>query len=201
MGGTWTEDVFPETELISGNLRLRAFDAGDVEDVRRACADEEIQRWLPLPRPYDTEVARSWCTEFSHHLRTSGDGIHWAVTDRESGRLLGTTGLNRTDWRGLVSEVGYWVAPWARRRGVAVGAARTVAGWLLGECGFERLELRAATGNLASQAVAERAGFVREGVLRNAGRVHEGRVDLVGYSLVPGDGVALPAVEARLIAV
>lgn len=201
MGGPWTEDVFPETELVSGALRLRAFDAGDVEGVRRACGDEEILRWLPLPRPYDAEAARSWCTEFSHHLRTSGDGIHWAITDRASGRLLGSAGLNRTDWRGRVSEVGYWVAPWARRRGIAVAATRAVAGWLLGTCGFERLELRAATGNLASQAVAERVGFVREGVLRNAGQVHEGRVDLVSYSLVPADSVALPEVDARLITV
>ncbi|MGW3488505.1 GNAT family N-acetyltransferase [Streptomyces sp. NPDC001054] len=197
--GTWTEDVFAETELVSGNLRLRAFDAGDVEDVRLGCSDEETQRWLPLPRPYDAEVARSWCTDLSHHLRTSGEGIQWAITDRETGRLLGATGLNRTDWRGLVSEVGYWVGPWARRRGVAVGATRAVAGWLLGERGFERLELRAATGNHASQAVAERAGFVREGVLRNAGHVHEGRVDTVLYSLIPSDGVVLPKVEARTI--
>ncbi|MGE9694535.1 GNAT family N-acetyltransferase [Streptomyces sp. NRRL F-5630] len=200
MGGTWTDNVFPETELVSGNLRLRAFGAGDVEDVRLACSDEEILRWLPLPRPYGLEAARSWCTDFSHHLRTSGEGIHWAVTSRESGRFLGAIGLNSTRWTGLVSEVGYWVAPWTRRQGVAVAATRTVAGWLLGECGFERLELRAATGNLASQAVAERAGFVREGVLRNAGHVYEGRVDLVGYSLIPADRVALPKVEARTVA-
>ena len=52
---------------------------------------------------------------------------------------------------------------------------------------FERVELRAATGNLASQRVAEKAGFVREGVARNAGHVHAGRVDLVVYSLTRAD--------------
>ena len=57
----------------------------------------------------------------------------------------------------------------------------------LREHGFERMELRAATGNLASQRVAEKAGFVREGVARNAGRVHAGRVDLVVYSLTRAD--------------
>ena len=58
---------------------------------------------------------------------------------------------------------------------------------MLRDQGFERLELRAATGNLASQRVAEKAGFTREGVLRNAGYVHDGRVDMVVYALVRGD--------------
>ncbi len=53
--------------------------------------------------------------------------------------------------------------------------------------GFERVELRAATGNLAAQRVAEKAGFQREGLARNAGFVPAGRVDLVVYSLVPAD--------------
>jgi RimJ/RimL family protein N-acetyltransferase len=59
--------------------------------------------------------------------------------------------------------------------------------WVLRDQGFERVELRAATGNLASQRVAEKAGFTREGVLRNAGSVNAGRVDMVVYSLVRGD--------------
>ena len=58
---------------------------------------------------------------------------------------------------------------------------------MLRDQGVERLELRAATGNLASQRVAEKAGFTREGVLRNAGYVNDGRVDMVVYSLVRGD--------------
>ena len=61
------------------------------------------------------------------------------------------------------------------------------ASWALREQGFERVELRAATGNLASQRVAEKAGFVREGVARNAGHVTHGRVDLVVYSLTRAD--------------
>ena len=59
--------------------------------------------------------------------------------------------------------------------------------WVLRDQGFERVELWAATGNLASQRVAEKAAFTREGVLRNAGYVNAGRVDMVVFSLVRGD--------------
>jgi RimJ/RimL family protein N-acetyltransferase len=86
------------------------------------------------------------------------------------------------------------MAPWGRGCGVATTATRVISSWTLREQGFERVEVRAATGNLASQRVAEKAGFVREGVARNAGHVHDGRVDLVVYSLTRAD---LGLVDAR----
>ncbi|MFD7493570.1 GNAT family N-acetyltransferase [Streptomyces sp. NPDC059832] len=113
--------------------------------------------------------------------------MQFAVTDARTKRLMGQVGLKKTDWRTLVSEVGYWVSPWARGHGVATEATRAVARWLLADQQFQRLELRAATENTASQKVALKAGFHREGTLRNAGFVHGGRVDLVLFSMLPGD--------------
>ena len=81
-------------------------------------------------------------------------------------------------WHVLTSEIGYWMAPWARGQGLATEAARAVAEWLLVTQGFQRLELRAAPGNVASVKVALNAGFHREGVLRDAGITHSGPVDL-----------------------
>ncbi|WP_026125590.1 GNAT family N-acetyltransferase, partial [Nocardiopsis gilva] len=53
--------------------------------------------------------------------------------------------------------------------------------------GFERIVLRAATANTGSRRVAEKAGFVFEGIERNAMRLHEGRCDMALYSLIPTD--------------
>ncbi len=155
--------------------------------MARACRDELTQRWLPLPNPYTDADALAWCTEISPRFRTSGDGIEWAAVRRSDDRLIGSFGLKRTDWRGRSSEIGYWVAPWARGEGVAVEAVQAIARWLLLEQGFERMVLRAATGNTASLRVAEKAGFTREGVARNAGFTNSGRVDLVVFSLVRTD--------------
>jgi len=140
-----------------------------------------------MPRPYTETDGRRWCLETAPRLLAEGDGVHWAVVERSVGRLIGGFGLKRTDWPALVTEVGYWVAPWGRDRGLATEAVREIARWVLADQGFERLELRAATGNVASQRVAEKAGFTREGVLRNAGHVHGGRVDLVMFARVRGD--------------
>ncbi|MGI5254893.1 GNAT family N-acetyltransferase [Actinacidiphila glaucinigra] len=185
--------MFPDTVLHTERFVLRPFTPDDAQDTWASCVDPLTQRWLPLPRPYTPEEAMAWCTTGSHALRASGDGIHFAVAERDGGRLVGTVGLKRTDWRVRTSEVGYWVSPWARGRGTAAEATRALAAWLLTEQGFHRLELRAATGNTASQRVAAKAGLRREGVLRDAGFVHTGRVDLVVFSLVRGDLAAAPA--------
>lgn len=179
--------TFPEVTLETPRLLLRPYRAEDAPEVAVACRDELTQRWLPLPNPYADADALAWCTEIAPRFRTSGDGIEWAAVRRSDDRLIGSFGLKRTDWRGRSSEIGYWVAPWARGEGVAVEAVQAIARWLLLEQGFERMVLRAATGNTASLRVAEKAGFTREGVARNAGFTNSGRVDLVVFSLIRTD--------------
>jgi RimJ/RimL family protein N-acetyltransferase len=179
--------TFPETRLPVGDLVLRPFSASDIDDNQLAGSDALIQQWLPLPHPYTRQDSADWCTEISHSLRESGDGIHFAIADSSTSRMLGTVGLKKTDWNTLVSEVGYSVAPWARGRGVAARATRAIGHWLLTDCGFQRMELKAATDNFASQKTALKAGLQREGVMRNAGYIHAGRVDLVLFSLTPAD--------------
>jgi ribosomal-protein-serine acetyltransferase len=180
-----TTPTFPEMTLRAGNLTLRPLTQADADDVVRACQDAETMRWLPLPRPYTRANAEWFIGSFGPGLRESGAGIVFAV--ESAGRLAGVIDLKHVNWVAKVAEVGYWVAPWARGRGVASGATRALAEWAIGGHGFERVELFAATGNAASQRAAEKAGFVREGVARNAGYVHDGRVDMVVFSLVPDD--------------
>ena len=179
--------TFPEVSIETARLLLRPYRGEDAADVALACRDELTQRWLPLPNPYTEADALAWCTEMAPGFRTSGEGIEWAAVRRSDRRLIGSFGLKRTDWRGRTSEIGYWIAPWARSEGLAVEAVTAIARWLLLEQGFERLTLRAAPGNVASQRVAEKAGFVREGVARAAGFTNDGRVDLVVFSLVRAD--------------
>jgi RimJ/RimL family protein N-acetyltransferase len=170
------------TRLESERLILRPFVAGDAEDVFDAVdGDFEINRWMPWARGYTRQHAVEWCGRFAH--ADPAGGAQFALEPRRRGRLAGSIGIHRADWERGTAEVGYWIAPWARRLGYATEATRTVSAYLRGR-GFHRIVLLAAVGNLASQAVALKAGFAEEGVLRQALPVPGGYADAVLFSLV-----------------
>lgn len=176
---------FESVTVTGDGFVLRPLSSADVPAIARACADEQILRWLPLPRPYTTQDA----ARFVEHVAPLGPahdtGLTLAVDEGDG--LVGCLDLKHTDWAARTTETGYWMAPGARGRGLATRATRRLAEWALREKHLERVELRTAPGNVASAAVARRAGFVAEGTARNAGNVYGARVDLDVFSLVPAD--------------
>lgn len=176
---------FEATTIRGAGFALRPLEAGDVPTITEACADELTLRWLPLPRPYTAQDATAFVERIAPASLADNSGVVFAIDEGDG--IVGCIDLKRTDWAARTTETGYWVAPWARGRGVATRATRRLAEWALREKGFERVELRAAPGNAASAAVARKAGFVAEGTARNAGHVHGGRCDLDVFSLVPAD--------------
>jgi len=169
-------------ELRDDSLLLRRWSADDAPAVYAACQDPEIQRWIPIPRPYTHEDARAFVTG------AIGPGAHQlAIVD--AGHVVGSIGLHLADDE--TAHVGYWCAAEARGRGVTTRALRRVCRYALDELGLARVGLTADVENLASQRVAEKAGFRREGVLRSHRRHPDGhRRDSVLFSLLPGE---LPA--------
>ena len=90
----------------------------------------------------------------------------------------------RLAWQHARGEVGYWLARDARGQGHVTRAVRLICRWGFDTLGLERIDLLAATGNPASQQVAERAGFTREAVLRSYMRGKGERQDMVAFGLL-----------------
>jgi RimJ/RimL family protein N-acetyltransferase len=109
----------------------------------------------------------------------------FAIVDRVDDRLLGQIGAAVNEQH-RSAEAFYWVAPGARQRGVASRALALLADWIFAN-EVERLSLLVHPENEASSRVAERCGFVREGVLRAFEPFKGGRPDLVSWSLLLGD--------------
>jgi RimJ/RimL family protein N-acetyltransferase len=181
--------VLPREPLQDGDLRLREWTDADIPAVAAACREPEIARWLDqVPQPYTERDAREYIASTRRGWR-DGTISTFAIADRTTDEPLGSISIHWLDPEQAIGEVGYWVTHEARGRGVATAAVLLIARWALDTCGLERLQLRADVLNAASQRVAEKAGFRREGVLRSArfsprqGR----RVDFAIYSLLPGE--------------
>jgi RimJ/RimL family protein N-acetyltransferase len=156
----------PEVPLSDGVVALRRWREADVPQLVEACADPEIPRWTAVPDPYTEDDARSWVRNGPMPVEPPGDRVSFAVVDaRDDARLFSSMGLMRI-FRGRTGEIGYWTAPWARGRGVTTRAVRLLARWGFAEFELNRIELVIDADNDASNRVAERAGFTREGLLR-----------------------------------
>ncbi len=175
----------PTAVVRTERLVLRPYRPEDADAVHRACQDADIQRWLTaVAVPYTGEDARAWVEELAPAERATGEGLPTVV--EADGELVGAAGVHFRPSR-LGPEIGYWIAPWARGRGYAAEAAHALAAWALG-LGAPRVHLYADVGNTASQAVAERAGFTREGVVRSCLDYRDGsRGDAVLFGRLPED--------------
>jgi len=165
----------------------------DAPAVASACRDPEIHRWTFIPQPYRLEDAQGWIA-VQEAARESGESLALLAADARDDALLGAVGLTVRSREHDRLEIGYWTAAEARGRGVATTGVRLLSRWALGALGARRMELLPFVGNAASCRVAERAGYLREGVMR-AYFVHGGRpVDAVMYALVAdGDRPSDPA--------
>ncbi|MEU6020507.1 GNAT family N-acetyltransferase [Micromonospora sp. NPDC047134] len=166
---------------------LRPYRLDDLADVVAGCADPVTQRFLDgLPRPYTEADARRWITEGAPALAASG-GAAYAVADPATDRLLGSVGLSNPLPQRRQAEIGYWVRPGARGRGVATAATRALAEHAFAD-GIDRLELLTRLENVASQRVAVAAGFRPEGVRRRGGLAPGGsRPDLAVWARLADD--------------
>jgi RimJ/RimL family protein N-acetyltransferase len=110
--------------------------------------------------------------------RREGNGLHFVAVDAAGDGVLGSVGINAITWQHRVGQIGYWVAPEARGRGVAMRSVRLLAHWALGDLGLARVEIRVDVENEPSQLVA---------VLRSRAESKGRCWDEVVFSLLPED--------------
>jgi RimJ/RimL family protein N-acetyltransferase len=164
--------------LTDGVVTLRMVRPTDADAVYRACQDPLIARFVPIPQPYTREIAKEFA-ESGPEEWARGEHV-FAIVDAATDELLGA--IARHPPRGHHVQFGYWVAPWARGRGVATRALRLIVDWTLETTDLVRLELYTDIDNDASGRVALRAGFEREGVRRAWERDRDGHLrDAVFY--------------------
>ena len=147
-------------------IRLEPLGVEHVAAVEAMLDDPDNLRFTRVPEPVPPGFAQAWLEIYEEERRT-GTREAFAIVGGDS-EFLGLALAPKIDRETRTAELGYVVAPEARGRGVATGALRRLTAWAFDELQMFRLELLISVDNVASKTVAERCGYVREGVLRSA---------------------------------
>jgi RimJ/RimL family protein N-acetyltransferase/nitrite reductase/ring-hydroxylating ferredoxin subunit len=177
----------PNPPLTDGVVALRPFRADDAPAITAACQDPDTQRWIPLiPVPYTEADARRYVL-MTLQAWHDGGSAEFAIVEPGSDRLIGSIGVHLGP-NPRRHAIGYWVAPEARGHGYATRAVRLATRWGFEQLHIERLALWTLPGNVASQVVAERAGFRFEALARNWEEDRDDRpIDAIMYAMTPED--------------
>jgi RimJ/RimL family protein N-acetyltransferase len=173
----------PPDSITDGVVVLRELREDDRAVVVSTMRDPIVARWLNMPSaPSDQDFDS--LMRVARNGRVSGDRFDFAVTEAGKDVSLGAVIASRRHRDNY--EVAYLAGEEGRGRGVMTRAVRLLCDWLLEE-GVGRIELRTHPGNEASQKLAERAGFTREGMERKSIWLHDERHDAIVWSLLPTD--------------
>lgn len=188
--------TLPGDPLLEAETALRPWRDSDQAALVAACQDPEIVRWTRVPENYGPRDAKAYLLQ-RYDMLFAGVAAPFAIVRAPDEEVVGSISLLRLAWEHRRAEVGYWLAREARGHGHATRAVRLICAWGFAALGLERIELLAATGNAASQAVAQRSGFTREAVLRSYARGSFQRLDMVCFGRLASDAAVAPAPTFR----
>jgi ribosomal-protein-alanine N-acetyltransferase len=166
-------------------IRLVPLAPAHEPEVALLAEDEGVRLYTRAPTEPRAGFAAEWLARYEEGWR-DGTRAAFAIETHE-GEFLGLGLFVHIEKEGRQAEIGYVVGPAARGRGVGTRTLRLLTDWGFAELGLERLELWIDVTNAGSERVAERAGYVREGVLRSYWFKEDIRRDFGIWSRLRGD--------------
>jgi len=176
-------------------LKLRVTDAVELRQITEDDAEpltlliernrSHLRQWLPW-------LDSSTCIEdtarfIGRSIEQAGDENGYTFGIVCEGVLAGVIGQHYLDSPNRRTEFGYWLDAGHQGRGIVTRAAARLTDYAFTDQDCNRVILHCAVGNTRSRAVAERLGFVQEGILREAEWLYDHYVDLVVYSMLKCD--------------
>jgi ribosomal-protein-serine acetyltransferase len=168
---------------VNEEIQLRLFEERHVEDYFALISRNKayLHEWIAV-EAYEgpVETLKTYVKQRLLHF-VEGSGYHLGIWYRDA--LVGILDY-RLNWRGRSVELGYWLDATMQGKGVVTQACRTIVQHAFEEHQVHKVVISCAIDNPRSRAVAERMGFVQEGILRQADRLHNRYVDMVCYGLL-----------------
>ena len=173
------------SELVTERLLLRVARLGDgptiIDAVRNSLP--ELKPWLPWASDqYSVLDAEDWCRRSAARFLT-GEEAPYLMFHRETGKHMGNVGCFAKDWRVPKFEIGYWLATADVGHGYMTEAVISVTNMAFESFTARRIVIHADAENHRSRRVAERAGYLLEGIAKNECRTNDQLRDTCIYAL------------------
>lgn len=166
---------------------LRQVETGDAASLYRHFATLQGDRFWDL-RHRSEEDARQHI-DLIHNWYREQRLLWWAITMKNESDVIGSCSLY--DFEGESrAEIGYWVSTLKQGNGVATEAVRRVLHFGFGDMGLHRIQASCHPENHPALSVVEKAGFQREGLLRQYEPGSRGWRDCVMFSVIKSDRVS-----------
>ncbi len=153
--------------LFTERLILRKICVADADDMFAYSSSEELTRYLL----WDAHPDALYTEHYIRYLQERyavGDFYDFAVTLKETGRMIGTVGFTSFDLPNRSAEIGYVISPEYQNKGYATESVMKILSFGFEACELERISAVCMKGNLASLRIMEKCGLKREGLLRSA---------------------------------
>ena len=173
--------------FLNDDAYLRLLEESDADEMYALMDSNRahLREWLPF---VDFNQSAKDSLAFIRSTRqqlADNQGIQCGIFYQD--RLVGVIGLHAINWMNKTTSIGYWLSADAQGKGLMTGAVKALVDYAFHTLKLHLVEIRAAVDNTRSQAVPQRLGFAKEGVLRQREWLYDHYVDHVVYSMTKAE--------------
>lgn len=170
--------------IVTRDLELKLLEPSDAAALFALTDDSRdfLRPWLPWVDSTKTVHDSQAFIVSTLEQFAANNGIQAAIISK--GRMAGVIGFHAIDWANRRTSIGYWLGEKFSGRGIMSAACRAMVDIGFRENGLNRVEIRAAVGNVKSRAIPERLGFHCEGIARQAEWLDDHFVDHAVYAML-----------------
>jgi len=178
-----TFNFHPFPNIETPRLLLRRVDNADAAQIMELRGNPETMRFIPRPLVKTVEEALEHVAMIDAKIEAN-EGINWGITLKDDPKLIGIIGHYRIQPQNYRAEIGYMLLPEYHGKGIATEAIKATVAYGFDSMNLHSIEAVIDPGNIASEIVLQKNGFVKEAhILEN--EYYEGVFwDTVIYSLL-----------------
>lgn len=173
----------PFPDLETDRLLLRRVNAGDVKEILMLRSNPETMQYIPRPLLKTDEEALEHIAMIDQKIEAN-EGINWAITLKDSPKLIGIIGHYRIKPEHYRAEIGYMLLPDYHKRGIITEAVKAAVHYGFHDLKLHSIEAVIAPENIGSAKVLEKNGFIKEAHFKEYEFYNGKFLDSVIYSLL-----------------